>query len=196
MQNYNQRSQCGHGRNQGNPLKAKRSCLTLLMFVIGATSTLDFSFVGRATVTEVIAFAFVPYFWLNKRESLTNGNLTNCLWILGLMFFGIIIADFIDETHFLFSARAFARPVFMLVFLLFFIPVLRRYSLILVGLVYGRLIANFINYYRPSGFQAEAAQTAATYQRIVFRVQLMISAVVVAFAGWVYPRSHLQLPCL
>jgi O-antigen ligase len=174
-----------------NSWTAKRSWITILMFVIGATSSLDFSLVGRVTLAEVIAFAFVPYFWLNKNESWSNGNLTKCLWILGLMFFGIIIADFINENHFIFSARAFARPVFMLGFLLFFIPVLRRDPLSLVGLVYGLLISSVINYYRPSEFQAEAAQTAATYEGIVFLVQPMISAVVVAFAVWVYPRSRL-----
>lgn len=177
--------------SNNNPWVAKRSWITILMFVIGATSSLDFSLIGRVTLAECIAFAFVPYFWLNKRESWLNGNSTKCFWILGFMFFGVIIGDWINQNYLLFSARASARPVFMLAFLLFFIPVLRQDPLSLVGLVYGRVISGIINYYRPSEFEQVSAQTAATYAGVVFRIQPLISAMVLAFAVWVYPRSRL-----
>lgn len=161
------------------------------MFVIGASSTFDFSLVGRVTLAEVIAFAFVPYFWLNKRESWVNGNLVKCLWILALMFFGVIISDFIHQNNFWFSARAFARPVFMLGFLLFFIPVLKRDPLSIIAMVYGRVLAGVIKYLRPSTFEDAGALNLESYAGIAFRVVPMISAIVIALAVWIYPRSRL-----
>ena len=165
------------------------------MFVIGASSSLDFSLVGRVTLAEVIAFMFVPVFWLNKKESYTNGNFTKCLLILGLMFFGVIICDIINQNIFWFSARAFARPVFMLGFLLFFIPVLKRDPLSITWMIYGRIISGIINYYRPSEFQKEAAANADSYAGVVFRIEPLVGAVVVAFAVFLYPRSKLLSAC-
>lgn len=175
----------------GNLLKLKRSWLTPLMFVIGASSTFDFSLVGRVTLAEVIAFAFVPYFWLTKRESWMNGNLTKCLWILALMFLGVVVSDFIHQNYFFLSARAFARPVFMLGFLLFFIPVLKRDPLSIVALAYGGVVAGVIKYLRPSAFDNTGVLDLESYTGIVFRVMPMISAIVIALAVWIYPRSRL-----
>lgn len=181
----------GRGGIERNPWKLKRSWLTLLMFVIGASSTFDFSLVGRVTLSEVIAFAFVPYFWLNKRESWINGNLIKCLWILALMFFGVIISDFILNNYYWFSARAFARPVFMLGFLLFFIPVLKRDPLSIAAMVYGAVLAGVIKYLRPSQFEDAGALDLESYAGIAFRVMPMIFAFIIALAVWVYPRSRL-----
>ena len=161
------------------------------MFVIGATSSIDFSLIGRVTVAEVIAFAFVPYFWLTSHRSYVNANFKKSLLLLAMLFFGVIVADFINQNYFLFSARAFARPVFMLGFLLFFIPVLVRDPLSLVFLVYGRVVTTIINYYRPSQFEVESAADVSTYAGIVFRVEPLVGAIAVAFAVFVYPRSRL-----
>lgn len=161
------------------------------MFVIGATSTIDYSLIGRVTVAETIAFAFVPYFWLFSSGVPINGNFKKAIALLILMFVGVVVGDFINKTPFLFSARAFARPVFMLGFLLFFIPVLMRDPLSLVYMVYGRIITGVVNYFRPSEFEAEGAADAASYAGVVFRVEPLIAAFAVAFAVFIYPRSRI-----
>lgn len=161
------------------------------MFVIGATSSIDYSLIGRVTVAETIAFAFVPYFWLTSHRSYINANFKKSIVILVLMFFGVIIGDIINQTPLLFSARAFARPVFMLGFLLFFIPVLVRDPLSLIFMVYGRIIAGVVNFYRPSEFEAENVADASTYGGFVFRVEPLIAALAIAFAVFIYTRSRL-----
>lgn len=178
--------------NQGAGWQRKRSWLSLLLFTVGAFSTLDFSFVGRVTVAEVIVFASAPYFWLTKNESWMNGNLVKCLWILILMFLGVIIGDLVNQTPFFFSLRALARPVFVLGFLLFFIAVLRRDPLSLVYMIYGRVIAGVIKYIRPSSFEAEGAfWDVLSYEGIVFRVQPLVTAIAIAIAVFIYPYSRL-----
>jgi len=169
----------------------KRSWLSLLMFVIGATSSIDYTLVGRVTVAETIAFAFVPYFWLSGGGVRINANFWRAVALLALMFSGIIIGDFINKTPFLFSARALARPVFMLGFLLFFIAVLKRDPLSLVYMVYGRVLTGIVNYYRPSQFEAEATQDVANYAGVVFRLEPLIAAVALAIAVFIYPRSRI-----
>ena len=178
-----------HKRSDG--WRGKRSWLTLLLFVIGASSTFDFSLVGRVTLAEVIVFAFVPYFWLIKREGEANGNFIKCLWILALMFFGVIISDIVNQNHFWLSARAFARPVFILGFLLFFIPVLKRDPLSIVAMVYGQIIAGIIKYFRPSEFEDAGSLILESYSAVVFRTQPMVSAFIIALTVWIYPRSRL-----
>jgi hypothetical protein len=170
---------------------AKRSWISLLMFVIGATSTIDFSLVGRVTIAEMIAFAFVPYFWLTNHRNYVNANFQKSIVLLGGLFLGTIIADFINQNYFLFSARAFSRPVFMLGFLLFFIPVLVRDPLSLVYMVYGRVFAGIINYFRPSQFEAASAADASSYAGVVFRVEPLIAAIAIAIAVFIYTRSRI-----
>lgn len=169
----------------------KRSAISLLMFVIGATSSLDYSLIGRVTVAETIAFASIPYFWLIGHRSYVNGNFKKCIGFLALIFFGVVIGDFINQTPTLFSARALARPVFILGFFLFFIPVLVRDPLSLVFMIYGRIVSGIINFYRPSEFQGDNAADAASYAGVVFRLEPLIGAVVVAFAIFIYPRSRI-----
>lgn len=178
-----------------NPWRRKTSWITALMFVIGATSTFDFSLVGRVTLAEVIAFVFIPYLWLNKRESFFNQNLIKCFWIISLMFVGVAISDFINQNYFWFSARALARPVFMLGFLLFFIPVLKRDPLSIVAMVYGQVLAGVIKYIRPSQFEDAGTLDLESYAGIAFRVIPLVSAIVIALAVWVYPRSRLVASC-
>lgn len=161
------------------------------MFVIGATSSLDYSLIGRVTVAETLAFAFIPYFWLTSHRSYINANFKKSVALLALMFLGVVVGDFINQTPFLFSARVFARPIFMLGFVLFFVPVLVRDPLSLVYMVYGRVIAGAINYYRPSEFEGLNAADAASYAGVVFRVQPMITAVALAGAVFIYPRSRI-----
>lgn len=169
----------------------KLSWICGLMFLVGATSTVDVQIVGRVSLSEIIAFLFVPYFWLTKREKWLNQNMVKCLWALGLLFLGIIIADIVNGNFFWYSVRAFARPIFMLGFLLFFIPVLSRDPLSLVYMVYGGIVGGVIKYFRPSAFEVEAAQYLEGYAGVVFRILPMIAAVVVAIAVYIYPRSRI-----
>jgi hypothetical protein len=161
------------------------------MFVVGATRTFDISLVGRVTVAELLAFGFVPYFWLSKKgESWANGNFWRCILVLALLFFGVIVSDFINENYFWFSARAFARPVFMLGFLMFFIGVLRRDPLSVIYMVYGGVIAGILKYFRGSEFEVEAAQFIDGYAGIVFRILPVIAGCIIASAVFIYPRSR------
>lgn len=176
---------------QIDPWQRKKSWLCLLMFVIGATSSIDYSLVGRVTVAETIAFVMIPFLWVTGSQSYINDNFKKAVGLLALMFIGVAASDIINQNYFLFSARSLARPVFMLGFLLFFIPVLVRDPLSLVYLVYGRVISGVINYFRPSEFQSESAVDATTYSGIVFRVEPLISTIAIAFAVYIYPRSRI-----
>lgn len=55
-----------------------------------ATSAIKYSRVGRGTVAENIAFAFVPYFWLFSGGVPINGNFKKAIALLALMFFGVV----------------------------------------------------------------------------------------------------------
>lgn len=166
--------------------------LALLMLIVGAATGYDFALIGRVTIAEVIVFLCVPFFLFTGNNRFANRNFYFCLTLLAAMFFGVIIADIINQTPFLFSARAFSRPIFILAYLLFFIVVLQKSMFSLVYYIYGRILASFIGIFRASEFEHEAAADIFHYSGIVFRVQPVVTALILAFAVWVYPKSRLS----
>ncbi|MCH8540763.1 MAG: hypothetical protein LAT58_08340 [Opitutales bacterium] len=164
----------------------------ILLFLIGAGSSIDFFLIGRISASEILAFVCVPFFFLSYGSDYTNKNFKLCLGLLGLYFVGTAIADFINDVPFLFSARSLARPVFILGFLLFFIPILRRDPLALIYMVYGGVLSGIYRLLRPSAMHEEAAMSLLTdYSSIVFRVQPVIAAGILAVAIYLYPKNRL-----
>lgn len=170
---------------------SKKSWICILMFIVGATRTLDFQLIGRVSLAEVIAFSFVPFFWMSSVESSVNRNLCIAIALLGTLFLGIITSDLLNSNSLWYSARAFARPIFMLGFVLFFVQVLRRDPLSVVYLVYGGVVSGLVKYLRPSSFEIESAQQVLGYAGIAFRVTPFVLSVAVAGAVFFYPRSRL-----
>lgn len=165
--------------------------LNALLFIIGATSTIDIALVGRVTLAEIICFLLVPFLWLSSPQYKWNRNLKYSFLLLATLFFGVIVSDFVNQNYFWFSARAFARPLFMLGYMLFFISVLVRSPLALIYLIYGQVVAAIIKYYVGSEFEDVGAQILESYAGVVFRVVPLLTSIFIALTVFVYPRSRL-----
>lgn len=164
--------------------------IALWLFVIGSLTSLDVQIVGRVTIAEILAFASLPILFFGRKVIFWNKNFVICFSILTLMFVSTIIADHINGFYLQLTARAVARPVFILGFLIFFVLVFERAPRAVVWFIYGLVIAGIINYFRPSAFESESAQDASTYGGIVFRVEPLVYAVVLAATTWAWIRSR------
>ena len=99
---------------------------SLLLFIIGATSRLDFALVGRTTIGEMIAFAAIPILWISQPDLRRNSHFVKVFSILAMIVVAVWIADFINKMPLWFSMRSAARPIFMGLWVLFFIPIIRK----------------------------------------------------------------------
>lgn len=183
-----------HEANRGS--RKQLSLISILMFLVGALSTFDISLVGRVTIAELVSFACIPFLWFSNEENWTNQNFKTCLGILALMMFGVVLSDLVNHNSFWYSVRAFARHVFALGFFLFFIPILKKEPLSIIAMIYGQVIGGIIKYSRPSSFEDEMVIFLDTYQGIVFRVMPLITAVLIAVAVYIYPKSRVMTSLL
>ena len=163
---------------------------SLLLFIIGATSRLDFALVGRTTIGEMIAFAAIPILWISQPDLRRNSHFVKVFSILAMIVVAVWIADFINKMPLWFSMRSAARPIFMGLWVLFFIPIIRKNINIIKYFIYGAVIAGAMNYFRPSVFETEAAADVQTYAGIVFRLSPLIGALTLAGVFYIYPRSR------
>ena len=154
--------------------------LYVLMFMVGATLTFDFFAIGKITLSEVIAFGSTPLLLFTSRQHLLNRNFKVCSTILILMFFGVIVSDLVNRNFFWFSARAFARPIFIFGWMLFFAAALGRGQKTLVYFVYGRIVAAVILYFRPSVLHATGY--TSDYAAVVFKFEPILAFIVCAAA--------------
>jgi hypothetical protein len=162
-----------------------------LLFFIAATSRLDFALVGRTTVGEMVAFAAIPVLWISQSDLRRNAHFVKVFSILVMITVGVWVADFINEMPFWWSMRAAARPIFMGLWVLFFIPIIRKNLNIIKYFIYGAVIAAAINYFRPSSFETEAAASVQTYAGVVFRVSPLVGALSFAGAYFIYPKNRI-----
>ena len=180
----------GSSHNMGEA-KGKHLWLYVLMFAIGALRSIDVSLVGRVSLAEVLAFGACPFMLARSKSRFSCQAFYTCLLVLVLMFVGVVVSDLVNKNFFWFSARSFARPVFMFGFFVFFLAVLTRSHFSLVPMVYGSVISGIIKYFRPSDFEVSGAQFVDSYAGFVFRVQPLITAVALSAIIFIYPRSRL-----
>lgn len=163
---------------------------SVLLFLIGATSRMDFALVGRTTVGEMVAFAAIPILWISHSDLRRNSHFVKVFSILAMITVGVWIADFINKMPLWFSMRSAARPIFVGLWVLFFIPIIRKNINVIKYFIYGAVIAAAINYFRPSSFETEAAADVQTYAGVVFRLSPLIEALTLASVFYIYPRSR------
>ncbi|MFB9901373.1 hypothetical protein [Cerasicoccus arenae] len=163
------------------------SCI--LAFLVGATMGFDVTLIGRVAVAElIIALSIIPLFMWRKWNWF-NANFYRAFALICLWVFGVMICDLINGTPFFLFLRSAARPVFVLLYVLFFIGVLSQNPRSILAFAYGNVITGVVKYFRPSSFESEVALDVGSYAGIVFRVTPMVLAISIALAILVYQKS-------
>jgi hypothetical protein len=166
------------------------------LFLIGVFYLFDFALIGRVTVSEVLVAISLPFLFLQfSSYYFKRASLQIILLLLGIALVTAIV-DIYHQNFWEFSARAVARPFFVLIFFLFF------YGLALCDferikyIVYGFLLAGVINIFRPSQFEAEAAGDFTTYQGIVFRLSPIIGFSALALSVLLKKKFPILIPLI
>jgi hypothetical protein len=179
------------GRNHPPAVADVPVGVNILMFVTGALTTLDFSFIGRVAAAEMIMFVFLPVLFFSRKVIFWNRE----FWKVSAALFGMALATYLADVYnhnlLEFSARAIARPVFIYVLMLFFILVLVSYPRSLGWFAAGLIPAGIINYFRPSEFEKAGAEDVSSYGGIVFRVEPLMAALGAFLAVIIWRKSRI-----
>lgn len=176
-------------KSNNAPWTTKNNVLyNILLFAVGATSTLEIWLVGRIMIAEFIAAISVVYFTFTSSYKIFNRNFAKCITILLIYFIGIAIGDTINNNYFWFSMRALARPIFILIFMLFFIHILKRDPKSFIWYIYGTIIAAILNYHKPSDLHEELVYALEHYGAIVYIWTPIIVAFFTSLIVFTYPK--------
>ena len=165
--------------------------LSVLVFVVGACRSYDLNVIGRMPLGEIVAFATIPFFILKRRafSPSEKKRLFVVCGAVGLWLLGVIISDVLVQNVFLSFLRGALKPLFCVLWMLFFVGIVRKDYRLIAVLPFGFVVASIQNFLFPQGWTAQHLQSGG-YGKIVYGYTPMIVAVVLACATLVYFRSR------
>lgn len=167
-----------------------RIWLYLLLFAVGATKNFDLTLVARIPLSEIIAFGSLPFVVRGIPFARYAHRLRLVLCILGVWALGIMISDFANQFEIGRFARGFAKPIWCMLWLLFFIGVINKDFRALLWYPLGAVIAALQNYYFPQAWTIESVQGGG-YEAVAYGIAPIILAVALWLAVLFYRKSRL-----
>jgi len=164
--------------------------LALLLLAVGATTRFDLTLIARVPASELIAFGSLPF----VLRGVPFGRFSHRIWpvvgILALWALGILISDFVNGFSMGRFLRGFAKPVWCLLWMLFFICVIYRDFRALLWYPAGTVLAALQNYFLPQAWTIDAIQEGG-YSAAAYGITPIISATALFFALQVYAKSRI-----
>jgi hypothetical protein len=164
--------------------------LCLLVFCVGALIQFDLTLIARVPLGELLAFGSVPFLLSGGRFGRISHRLAPVIWVLVIWVIGIILSDCFNGFVFLRFIRAFMKPLFCALWMLFFIGVILRDFRAIIFYPVGQVLANVQNYLAPRSFNAEYMQ-AGGYEAVAFGMVPIVSSVCLVFAVLMYRKGRL-----
>lgn len=165
--------------------------LCLLVFCVGALSQFDVNLIARVPLGEVLAFSSIPIllFHGNYFQQIAH-RLNPVLLVLGIWVLGIVLSDVLNQFIFPHFIRAFMKPLFCFLWMLFFIGVLMRDYRVIIFYPFGTVLAALQNYVAPRAFNAEYLQ-AGGYEAVAYGVVPILGSVCLSLAVLLYAKGRL-----
>lgn len=164
--------------------------LCLLVFCVGALIQFDVTLIARVPLGELLAFGSVPFLLSGGRFGRISHRLAPVIWVLVIWVIGIILSDCFNGFIFLRFIRAFMKPLFCALWMLFFIGVILRDFRAIILYPVGQVLANVQNYLAPRSFSIEHME-AGGYQAAAFGMVPIVSSVCLVLAVWMYRKGRL-----
>lgn len=161
------------------------SCIVL---VVGALSQYDLTLVARVPLSEVVAFASIPYlYWGVHTENVRK----HCMPIVGLLLLwllAITVSDVINGSSFPRYIRGAMKPTFCALWAMFFVAViLRNYKAVLFYPL-GSFFASVQNMIAPQSWTAERIM-AGGYQEAAYGYSPIFMSAFLFLAVILYRKS-------
>ncbi len=164
--------------------------LCLLAFIVGATKQFDLTIIARVPAAEIIAFGSLPFLLSQVSLARFSKRLGPIIGILLLWALGIFISDICNEFIMLRFIRAFMKPAFSGLWLLFFVVLLVKDYRTLIFYSLGNVLAAMQNYLMPRSF-SEASMSNSEYEAIAFGLAPVVAALGGSVALLLYRKNPL-----
>ena len=163
----------------------------LLIFLIGATSRYDLTLMARVPLSEVIAFLAIPFLLAGVNVKPLYKRLKPIVGIFLLWAFAIALSDVINGFVFERFIRAFARPVWCFLWMLFFIGVISRDFKALMLYPFGTMFAAFQNYFFPQDWTIDRIE-AGGYHTVAYGLSPIVTSICLVLALYLYRINRLM----
>ena len=164
--------------------------LCMLIFCVGALIKFDVTLLARVPLGELLAFGSIPFLLYGNGYGKIVHRLTPVVWVLLIWTLGIVISDLCNGFIFGRFIRAFMKPLFCGVWMLFFIGVILRDFRALMFYPLGQVLANVQNYLAPRSYNADYLQGGG-YEATAYGLVPLVASVCLAFAILMYRRGRL-----
>lgn len=164
--------------------------LCILVFCVGALIQFDVRIIARVPLGELLAFGSIPILWRGLQIGPHSQRLAAVMGVLGLWAFGILLSDMFNLFIFERFVRAFMKPAFSFLWMLFFAAILLRDFRALLFYPAGRVLASIQNYVAPRAFTEEYLQ-AGGYEAVAYGLMPIILSCSLALCVYLYRRHHL-----
>lgn len=168
--------------------------LAVLVMLVGAFRFWDVTLIARVPVAEILAFSCLPILLRNISFNQFGSQTRIFISALVIWSISIFISDFANDFVFLRFIRAFNRPLFCFLWMLFFVSVLTKDFRLLNFYIVGLVLASLQNYFYPSSYN-ELFVKSDGYVAVAVGLVPIVTAVTVAGAVFL-GRIHYLLAVL
>ena len=168
--------------------------LCLLVFCVGALIQFDVTLIARVPLGELLAFCAIPFLWRGLQLGPYSQRFGWVMAVLGIWAFGILLSDMFNLFIFQRFVRAFMKPAFSFLWMLFFAGILLRDFRALLFYPAGRVLASLQNYVAPRAFTEEYLQ-AGGYEAVAYGVMPIVLSCSLAMCVYIYRKHHLWSMC-
>lgn len=164
--------------------------LCFLVFCVGALIKFDVTLIARVPLGELLAFGAIPFLLKDGQLSRVSHRFTQVFWVLMLWIIGIILSDYFNGFIFLRFIRAFMKPLFCGLWMLFFVGVILRDYRLIIFYPLGNVLASVQNYLAPQSFNFDYIESGG-YEAVAYGVLPVVSSICLAIAVLMYQKSRL-----
>lgn len=158
--------------------------------LVFATSQFDLPIAIRVPFSEILAFSSVPFLLRGINARFIDARLKITICVLVLWFVGAILSDIVNANHLERAIRGCSKPIFVLLWMLFFIGLLNKDYRLLLFMVWGKVLASIQNYLLPQDFTADHI-AAGGYEATAFVLVPLVMSSLTAIAVWFYMKFRL-----
>ena len=170
--------------------QAPNTKLCVLAFVVGMFRFFDFTIIARIPLAEIIAFSSIPILMSNRIGRRVRLRLAPVFLTFSLWFLGVIISDIINGSPAEFLARGMMKPIFSVLWFLFFLNLIRIEHRALFFLPAGLFFAALQNYFFPRGYSMEFVSSDG-YAAVSVGLVPVLVALALAASSYIYIKNKL-----
>ena len=162
--------------------------LICIVLIVGASSQYDLTILARVPLSELLAFASLPYLYWGLRTDHIRKHWLPIFILLAVWLIGVTISDVVNGVSFERYVRGAMKPIFCGLWGAFFMAViLRNYKAVLFYPL-GECFAAVQNLIAPQAWTAERIE-AGGYQEVAYGYSPVVMSLLLFFGVILYKKN-------